>query len=380
MEASSERTTSAMEGNHDRISELPDPSLVHILSAMATKLAISPAVTLDFTGEFARRQTPDELVASINRHLQLYTGHKIRGFRVSLHPAKLYQEHLDRWVQFAATRLVEELDLNFSPPAEEMGYYYPDDDGNSKPKYEIPTCLYSSGSLTHLSLSFCDLCSPWVFSNFGLLQSLSLRGVNFDDATLGRVLSGCPLLEMLSLRQCSHLNSVDITSPTTRLKRLVLVDCEFSDDFDVVRISAPSVESFHFFGDIYCIDFSLAGAPSLSDAFICYINRECTEPEHDYVKLLSELAHVRILTVCKATLMCVTILEEYYMEEDDLPLQLESLQELKLLMPIMDAEYLSYIYGFLRLFPSPFLEKLFIRLPKVLEDPTRPYQVPNTRS
>uniref|UniRef100_A0A1D1Y784 F-box protein At5g03100 n=1 Tax=Anthurium amnicola TaxID=1678845 RepID=A0A1D1Y784_9ARAE len=342
MEASSERTTSAMEGNHDRISELPDPSLVHILSTMATKLAISPAVTLDFTGEFARRQTPDELVASINRHLQLHTGHKIRGFRVSLHPAKLYKEHLDRWIQFAATRLVEELDLDFSPPAEEMSYYYPDDDGNSEPKYEIPACLYSSGSLTHL------------------LQSLSLRGVNFDDATLGRVLSGCPLLEMLSLRQCSHLNSVDITSPTTRLKRLVLVDCEFSVSGDL-RISAPSVESFHFFGDIYCIDFSLAGL-SLSDAFICSINRECSEPEHDYVKLLSELAHVRILTVCPAILMRVTIWEEYYMEGDELPVPLESLQELQLLMPIMNAEYLSCIYGFLRFCPSPFLEKLFIRV------------------
>lgn len=39
---------------------------------------------------------------------------------------------------------------------------------------------------------------------------------------------------------------------------------------------------------------------SLVDVFICSMG---SEPYHDYVKLLSELAHLRILTVCPATLM-----------------------------------------------------------------------------
>uniref|UniRef100_A0A1D1XKE1 F-box protein At3g62230 n=1 Tax=Anthurium amnicola TaxID=1678845 RepID=A0A1D1XKE1_9ARAE len=366
----------------DRTDKLPDPILGHILSFLPAKLATrtsilssrwrdlwkhawASATTLDFTGDFARRQTPDQLVASVDRHLHLHTGNKISTLRVSLHPAGPYQEHLDRWIEFAAARWVEELDLDFCPPGEEINYDYVMADGERHP-FKIPNALYSSGSLTHLTLGFCNLCPPVDFGSFRLLKSLSFRCVNVDDAMLRGALADCPLLETLSLRECVRLSSIEIASPTTRLKRLVLVDCW---EIKKVWVLAPSVESFRFFGEIYCLDFSFDGASSLADAFICSIGRESSEPEHDYLKLLSELAHVRILTVCPATLSRVTIWEEF-MEEDYLPVPLESLQELQLLMHTMNAEYLSYIYGFLRLCPSPFLEKLFIRLPKVLEDPT----------
>ncbi|MQL84457.1 hypothetical protein Taro_016969 [Colocasia esculenta] len=364
-----------MAGRRDRLSKLPDPILAHILSLMPVAPARRTSILSsrwrelwketwapDFTGEVGRH-TPDELVAIVDRYLQLHTNKKIRSFRLCLHPVNPYEVRLEQWVEFAVSRSVEELHLDLSPSPEIMA---------GKPfgernQFKVPPCLFSSGSITHLSLGYCDLRPPVHFGSLPLLRSLSLRNVNIDDGMLRGILSNCLLLENLTLRECEGLRSIHVTSSGARLKRLVLVDC-----WDVVdlKISGPGLESFHFFGEL-SMDFSFEEVSSLVDVFVCSINRECSEPWHDYTKLLSDLAHVRILTLCPATLMRLTIWEEYFVEyyENHFPLRLENLRELQMLMPYFDAEYLTYMYGFFRLCPSPSLEKLFVRLPKLLEDP-----------
>ncbi|XP_039131350.1 uncharacterized protein LOC120267737 [Dioscorea cayenensis subsp. rotundata] len=106
-----------------------------------------------------------------------------------------------------------------------------------------------------------------------------------------------------------------------------------------------------------------------------------TEPEHDYVKLLYDISHVRILTICTATLMCFTTRDEYAnmdlqecftinneYDNMDLQVSLPNLQELQLLMECISSEDLTYVYGFFRICPSPNVEKLFIQLPKFHEN------------
>lgn len=61
---------------------------------------------------------------------------------------------------------------------------------------------------------------------------------------------------------------------------------------------------------------------------------------------------------------CFTINNEY--DNMDLQVSLPNLQELQLLMACISIEYLTCIYGFFRLCPSPNVEKLFIQVGIIL--------------
>ena len=63
-------------------------------------------------------------------------------------------------------------------------------------------------------------------------------------------------------------------------------------------------------------------------------------------------------------IQCSTINDEY--DNMDLQLSLPNLQELQLLMERNTSEYLTYMYDFFRLCPSPNVEKLFIQVGFIL--------------
>ncbi|ONK74714.1 uncharacterized protein A4U43_C03F9390 [Asparagus officinalis] len=136
-----------------------------------------------------------------------------------------------------------------------------------------------------------------------------------------------------------------------------------------LEISAPKLQSLILFGNLNFM-FRFIDISSLVDAFLSSIGREtygnCT-------MFLPDLAHVKILSFA---LSYVAEFEEPEENEAEFTIPLPNLQELQMLVDVMSEENISQIYRFFHIYPSPFLEKLLIRLPGYLEDPTGTEYIP----
>ncbi|XP_038982185.1 F-box/FBD/LRR-repeat protein At1g13570-like [Phoenix dactylifera] len=345
------------------MSNLPDPILQSFQS-----LWIS-ATNIDFGPELASSRTPEEFVATINHVLQNHRGKKLNRFRLFFCPFDMFLPDIENWIAFAVSKGVEELELDLS-----MGYDPSTGEfTNGGHPLKLPEFLFKCKSLTNLRLSHCDFCPPPDFRGLNGLQSLSLSYVSITDDMLHFMVANCPLLDSLSLKSCLNLKSIKVSGQDIQIQRLTVTGCWNAWEME---ICAPRLRSFVYYGE-HIFGDSSPNVPSLEDAFISSIDMESSEPEHDYIKLLSDLSHVKILTVCTATLMCFTIMYEYIPE--DLPVLLPNLRELQLLIDLLRSEELAYIYGFFQLCQTPFIEKLFIQLPKRPEDPkdTRYVQEPS---
>ncbi|KAJ4782731.1 FBD-associated F-box protein [Rhynchospora pubera] len=141
-----------------------------------------------------------------------------------------------------------------------------------------------------------------------------------------------------------------------KLQKLVIVDCF---NVFVIEISAPKLESFVYYG---CISFwhDFGNVSKVNDAYICAdTGGEVFAVQ--FFTILSDLSHVKVLTICSMGLMHLISGEhEYY--EDNLLLGLHNLQELQLVLDSINEEQIYCIVSFFRLWPSPFLEKLFLQL------------------
>ncbi|MQM21689.1 hypothetical protein Taro_054734 [Colocasia esculenta] len=210
--------------SHDRISELPDPILDHILSLMPAKAATHTtilsqrwshlwdyiwcsATTPDFAAEFAARQTPDDFVC--NR------------FLVSFPAVNCFFPDVEKRVEFAVAKDVEELWLEFSSQGQET--YFCGDFENWVCGFRIPHQLFDCIPLRVLGLNNCGLSPSPGIPGLHSLRSLSLTRVDVTTDMLHIILSKCLHLERLLLRDCVHFNSLKLTCPYIKLKQLVLV-------------------------------------------------------------------------------------------------------------------------------------------------------------
>jgi len=251
--------------------------------------------TIDFGKEFASNKTPEEIVAAINLFLQLHTSNKVDKFYLYFSVSKKFLPDIENWVSYAVNKGVEEVHLDFS-----MAF------GDSKEEFidevqSLPTSLFKCETLTNLSLSYCNFSPPPDFAGFEYLQSISLNLVNITGDIFQQLIANCPLLDNLSISMCPSLDTIKLSSD--RLRILTIVN---PGDADAIEISAPRLESFiyygvHIFGDSeFDPSDSFLNISSLSDAFI--LGEGSSEPEHDFIKLVYDLRHVKVLTVCSHTL------------------------------------------------------------------------------
>lgn len=114
--------------------------------------------------------------------------------------------YMDRWIEFAVSRKVENLSLKINA----LTY----------PCYMIPDSFYTNSSVKQLSveLSF-DGMIPVCPVSWTSLKSLSLHCCNLSDESIANILSGCPILESLTLYFCSELRVLDL-SKSLSLKTL----------------------------------------------------------------------------------------------------------------------------------------------------------------
>ncbi|KAK2416831.1 F-box/FBD/LRR-repeat protein [Trifolium repens] len=205
----------------DRISDLPsnviDVILEHLnirdvvrTSILSTKWRYmwTSAPRLEFRPKFFEPYEhlyyPSPMVSKIITHvLKLHNGpiHKFLLFIPMYFNFKITVKHLNMWVPLLSRRGVKHLELmNF-----ETGLSH------------LPYIVFSCKELTKFKLGGFNLSIPPNFSGFKRLLILKLESVTFESGALESLISGCPLLEKLSIDYCNGFEYVDISAPTLKV-------------------------------------------------------------------------------------------------------------------------------------------------------------------
>ncbi|XP_012842067.1 PREDICTED: putative FBD-associated F-box protein At5g56440 [Erythranthe guttata] len=233
----------------DRISDLPDSVICHILSFLRTKFSVRTSI-------LCRRWM----------HLWAYVPNLL--FHTENQEID-YQ--LQTWVTFAVVRNVQKLYLCFLSKEDVRGF--------------LPRCLFTCKTLVAMRLRSCGVipvrraavCLP-------LLKKLHLIYVRFEaDESLTHLISGCPVLRELSIKLSHAMAYCNVSSPT--IKRLML---DFKSDGTRLEINTPAVKYLKI-SDSFSEHIKCGVLNSLTKADINLINDENKPDYFLYSRSLLEL-------------------------------------------------------------------------------------------
>ncbi|KAI5326756.1 PREDICTED: F-box/LRR-repeat [Prunus dulcis] len=250
----------------DRISELPDEILVSILSLLSLKEAATTSIlskrwqhlwastmTLNFDAKLdlgssnlrhfrglqpeIRYQESHRYINWVNRVLEQHKGPSIERFRACFDIDHRFTSSIDKWIQFAMTRRVQILELEFIVAFSVIyeGHYafpYPD------LKHLCPSPLHSLGHN---------------IGGFKSLKVLSFRYVDVTGEILEYFLFHCPVLEHLTVRASTNLVNLRVVGSSIALKHLAIVNC-----FGIksIQIRDANLVSFVYNGGFVNLDIS----------------------------------------------------------------------------------------------------------------------------
>ncbi|EYU31632.1 hypothetical protein ABFS82_13G040000 [Erythranthe guttata] len=253
----------------DRLSDLPDSVLTHILSFLPTKFSVRTSI-LGQRWRFLWAYVPNLIFRndsqkSINRVLLLRKMQKVNTFclsddddryryinRENGAQCKKYQI----WITFAVERNVQILHLCYSSWRDEdvlLG---------------LPGCLFTCKTLVHLKLESCGVIPVRVAVCFPRLKKLHLLYVQYEaDDALPNLLSGCPVLEDLLI--CLYPDMVYCNVSSTTVKSLVLdfISVGCGGRADRLDINTPSVEYLQM-SDYFTEHIKCGVLTSLTQAYI----------------------------------------------------------------------------------------------------------------
>lgn len=316
-------------GGGDRLSDLPEPIILHILSMLPDNKQVVQTSVLSSQWRFRWKAVPMSLnfyfrkndkadkkknlfayVASVNRNLHYWRScEKIKSF--TLFPYS-YKDDIDLdvdfWLHFAThIGKVEEFTLKF---------YIRRCPGAG---YEFPEFAYKNTVLRKLVLGSCTL-DPSGIVNWSNLVSLSIGDTALTEGVLKKVLSGCPNLECLGLHRFLGIRRLEISS--VKLRKLILrihdEECDGSD-FYCLEIHAPYIRHLELRGlCCYTMHYQLRNVASLVTAVLalgvdfCDLvdKSEKLEKECRYLQeLLHNVAHVENLELGPWCIECLSVLD-----------------------------------------------------------------------
>nr|DAD23321.1 TPA_asm: hypothetical protein HUJ06_024784 [Nelumbo nucifera] len=295
----------------DRISELPDSVIQHILSFLPVKDVIRTSFlskrwkylwtsvpNLDFDGLVFSPKT--KFMNFVDSVLLRRNGAAIQKFRLSFGDYYCDGSRVHTWIDAAVTHNVRELDF----------FYY------TSKHFDLPICLYTCKSLTvlKLNLNFATLNLP---SSIYLpsLKTLQLSSLAFpnDDLT-EKLFSSCPILESLILRDCALGNLKILRICSSSLQRLSIdglpkelglsngtIACQ-------IKVSTPRLLSFEY-SDHMGQDISIENMSSLEYAYISFdFDWEENEPlcVHCVTKFLRGLSNAKVLKVSSTSIQLLS--------------------------------------------------------------------------
>ncbi|KAI3900616.1 hypothetical protein MKW92_011762 [Papaver armeniacum] len=278
----------------DKISDLPDELIHHILSFVPTKCAMSTCIlskrwkyisnsipTLDFRGWRAVKSTAkqkrletQQFMDFLDTVLCLHDKPNIKKFYLSW-DAFPDEPRVNKWISIVIKRKVEELFLKASPIT----------------SFIFPLSLFTCDSLTVLDLDGFKLNVPKTvcFPTLKLLRLSSMQLVN--GMSPNHLLSNCPILEELSLMSCDGFRYEGLCIANPSLKRLNIWYGIFRET--AVKICAPNLTTIRY-GKEVPTDFIIDNFPSLVEADIdIYYDGETFV----LIKLFEKLSNIKLLKV-----------------------------------------------------------------------------------
>ncbi|XP_019093407.1 PREDICTED: putative F-box/LRR-repeat protein At3g18150 [Camelina sativa] len=223
--------------NIDLISSLPDGILQHILFFVPTQLAMTTCVLSrrwrhvwsdsPFLS-FVDSSMPPGNAAWIKEPLTRCTAPKMIKFHLK---TRMYHTvaDMDRWMEFAMSRNVENLSFYVS---QNCNYHY---------NYNMPDIFYNNSSIKQLSFELPSVCMILSCSvSWTSLKKLSLTYSSISDESVAKILCGCPILESLKLNRCRNVWVLDL-SKSLGVRTLEITCSRFMSE--PMQIVAPHVHS-----------------------------------------------------------------------------------------------------------------------------------------
>jgi len=296
----------AAAGGGDRLTDLPEEILLHILSMLPNSKQVVRTSVLSSQWRFLWKSVPASLyfnsevdlnsdeeeniiayAASVNRELHYWRScEKIKSFRVFPYSYQDFIAHdVDLWVHFAVNiGKVEEFTLKFC--------YFDSLDF----AYKFPEFAYTNTVLRNLVLGFCRL-RPSGNVKWSNLVSLSIGDAGMTEGVMEKILSGCPNLECLELDKVVGIRRLEISSVKLRKLIVTIYETESADDDDqdyCLEIHAQHIRHLELSGLCYDkIHFQLRNVASLVTAVLS-LNVHFVDLEENLEKecrYLQELLH-----------------------------------------------------------------------------------------
>lgn len=238
----------------DRLSDLPDLVLAHILSKLSDSKEVVRTSVLSTRWQSLWKSVPVSLeiqlscrrenfyVASTDRDLHQWRYfEKIKTFKVTLFGyRKNLLKDVDLCVHFATNNAnVEGFTLKF--------YDYEDSE-----EYTFPQFAYKNTLLRNLVLFHCQL-NPFGDVKWSNLASLSLKYLKLTDNSMKKILSGCPNLECLKLKDFYGITRLEINN--VKLREVTVEEYKGTKNAPWLEIFAPHIQKLQLLG--YCYEIRL---------------------------------------------------------------------------------------------------------------------------
>ncbi|KAJ4796262.1 F-box/RNI-like superfamily protein [Rhynchospora pubera] len=267
--------TLSLSRNSPDLSTLPDNVLIHILSFMDPKEAVQtcilskrwrnlwtcvPSLNFDKSGFEGSHAA---FVHFVTNMLLFRGASKLDTFRLRWHACEkvstLGQENCQIHVSNASAWIFSA--LRCKPLTISLDLY-------GFANLELPHALFTCSSLEHLDLQFFEsrrAATEPSYVNLPNLKKLKLRCFQLSDPVMEMILSGCPLLEELSLDSCS-LNFSCMKSDLLRC--LAIINCRGSG---LVEFFLPNLVSLSLKNEYPGkTKLSLKNTPSLVKVSVFY--------------------------------------------------------------------------------------------------------------
>ncbi|OMO93695.1 F-box/FBD/LRR-repeat protein [Corchorus capsularis] len=228
--------------NSDIISTLPTEIIENILSFLPLKDAME-----------TRNGVSKDILAAIFQILSVHRG-KLLKLTLSIPTLKDCPE-MDRLILSLSNKNCEELEFCFS-----QGF-----------NYKLPTSLFSCVHLSILKLQCCIFNPPPTFTGFHKLVCVEFHNVEFAaDHTIESFISKCPLLEQLTLEDCSNTKQLEVDAPNLKFFSFSgpLVSINFKNTLVLATVSFNGEKAVDFNGGPN-IGLSTVETSNLVNTFIC---------------------------------------------------------------------------------------------------------------